>query len=697
MTDIMVEKESFNKKRSSEEVEAEAEATTAETANDPLVQEEDQLSQDSQEVDDDVQPPCAKKPKLSRKELLEQAKARLKEAQEKQKSLLERLEEEKTKPPDEQQSQAGEDEASGEYDQEDYDPDYDEYDDYYYGYEYHVPPVTGARESLLLTNLERTGPADKVRFITLPPDSNNKPQLSCIEAVLQVINGRRRALSPMNGAAQETNSQDGEKDKHQKDDTANGESKMHQPQHTDGKKDLPPEPPQPKNGGPAAAESPPKTRDLDLKRKRNEAIMNSALQSKRGSDYPPLQQRVLRGAKPPPHPPPSSASSAASASGSPSKDSQPPLRACINPVHSNNSLPRQPRTVPSTANASLSTSSSAAPKPPPWKRCLAQITGKTLDCVLELPSKTTYMIRTQDQGVVAHVQFFSMPNNPTLLEHHPSKRALVDHFQPVSRLPSCNTTSTNNTNNSNTRQQQNQQQAWKGQEVLSFLKHQDERRTTYQPPARRNLPLTHWAVLEMIDGPLLKPPDSLGYFTATPAADNSITKNSKNDKSDDKSDDSNIGFAGKLVWNFGGEPPLSRSRNVKQSKVNKWGEIVTAVTTTGIQNSPLIATIQGFYEGPHPPPNSSSAGDDPHMPPSLRARKVILPKSRTIGIIIGASSASDMAHIKPNNNNNAANNNNAKTQQQQFSGCCQVLFPNGMASGPFSVRALEGARAILYD
>jgi hypothetical protein len=143
-----------------------------------------------------------------------------------------------------------------------------------------------------------------------------------------------------------------------------------------------------------------------------------------------------------------------------------------------------------------------------------------------------------------------------------------------------------------------------------------------------------------------------------------------------------ISFAGKLVWNMNDfyQQSSDRRNNNNTAKICKWGEVVSVFTTSGVRNSPMIATIQGFYE------LHNNSGPPQPMPPSLRARKVILSKSRTIGIIIGAN-----ARLSENNMDN--NNNNAQPQM----GCCQVLFPNGMVSGPSSSQSLKGARAILYD
>ena len=360
----------------------------------------------------------------------------------------------------------------------------------------------------------------------------------------------------------------------------------------------------------------------------------------------------------------------------------PPLLKESRSTHNNNNnltaqpLLKPPRHPPSRERSSGGRSSmnATAPNNVIWKRALAQITGKTLDCRLNyLPSKANYMIRTQDQGVVARIQFLSAPNNPALLEHHPSKRNVQDHFVPIHRLT--------NRHHDNNNERNPETPPWKGQDILSFLKHQDERRTTYQPPARRYLPFSHWAIVDLLEQPLHQKPESLGYFTATPMV---LAKNNKSTSSSDM-----IGFAGKLVWNMTTDMQQQQQDHDRSaSKINKWGEVVSVVTTTGIRNSPLIATVQGFYEAPIPPKTTmSSKPTSTSMPPSLQARKVILPKTKTIGFIVGPLSSKDMNMQKANQNNN----------QQQYLGCCKVLFPNGMASGPSSIQALKGSRAILYD
>ena len=129
---------------------------------------------------EEPQEPCPKKPRLSKKELLLQAKARLKEAQEKRNSLLETLEvvEKKAKEKEELHNFA---------------EDYDAYDAYYYEYEYHIPPVTGAKESLLITEIDTIGPAEKLRFVQQgqQPQDENIPSF-CMEDVLKVVNARKQ-------------------------------------------------------------------------------------------------------------------------------------------------------------------------------------------------------------------------------------------------------------------------------------------------------------------------------------------------------------------------------------------------------------------------------------------------------------------------------------------------------------------------
>ncbi|CAB9528540.1 expressed unknown protein [Seminavis robusta] len=574
------------------------------------------------------QAPCVKKPKLTRKELLEQAKARLREAQEKKKLLQQKLEEEQA----EQQA------TSTTSMNEDYFY-YHEYD-----YEYHIPPVTGSKDSLLITHIESTGPAEKVRF-------QKEDEHSCIEAVMTIITNRRRSLSPSNNNSNN-----------------NAANPQGPPQKT-----IPSIPPPPRETISKPITSEGSTTGSDNNPK--PAALDEGLKSQRPTHYHKRTNSNSNGDQQLPHP----AANPIERRHSHTQPTQ-PLRMPPRQTTSNsNNNPRTNRPQPPPPSASgpdkpkenprrnsngpqqLQQSQqqrppSAPPQKRPWTLALAQVTGRTIDFTADLPTKTPYLIRTQDQGVVAHVQFFSSPDNPALLQHHPSKRHLQDHFAPIGRLPSNNSS-----------------QSWKGQEVLSFLKHQDERRKTYQPPARRNLPFTHWALLDL-EQPLHQAIESLGYFTAAPAV--------KNNGNGSSSSNNDISFAGKLIWNMHDFYQQRNNNNnaaaSSSSKLSKWGEVVSAVATSGIRNSPLIATVQGFYESAANT-KQQQAQQQPIMPPALRARKVILPKSRTIGIIIGSNARMSE---QPTNNNPQV-------------GCCQVLFPNGMASGPPSAQSLKGARAIL--
>ncbi|CAB9513079.1 expressed unknown protein [Seminavis robusta] len=571
--------------------------------------------------------PCVKKPKLTRKELLEQAKARLKEAQEKKKMLQLQLEEEQA----EQAAAFSMDE------------DYFYYD---YEYEYHIPPVTGSTDSLLITHIESTGPTEKVRFKI--EDEN-----SCIEAVMKVITNRRRTLSPSNNNNNAANPQGPPqktipnfpppRETVNKPNTSEGSTtSSNNANHTNTNADT--------NSKPAALNEGLKSQRPTHFHKRTNSSSNVDQQPTHPTANPAAERRHSHTQTTRQMP-----SNNNNANNPRTNRPQPPL------LDKPKENPRRNSSGPLQLLQQQQQTSQQRPPPVPtkrpWKLALAQVTGKTCDFTPDLPTKTAYLIRTQDQGVVAHVQFFSSPDNPALLAHQPSKRHLQDHYVPIGRLPSNNSS-----------------QSWKGQEILSFLKHQDERRKTYQPPARRNLPLTHWAIIDL-EQPLHQAIESSGYFTAAPAAKNGNGNNSSSNNND-------IGFAGKLIWNLHDFYQQRNNNNNNAapppSKLSKWGEVVSAVATSGARNSPLIATVQGFYESP---PNKQGQPEQPVMPHALRARKVILPKSRTIGIIIGSNARMSEQQ----------NNNNPQV------GCCQVLFPNGMASGPPSAQSLKGARAILYD
>jgi hypothetical protein len=576
------------------------------------------------------QEPCRKRPKLSKKELLEQAKARLREAQKKKESLLKNLEEEKTKEAEVAQP----------------DEYYEEYD-YDYYYTYHIPPVTGSKDSLLITNVASTGPPEKVRF--------EEEKQACIEELLKTLTNRRRTLSPVNPAP--TGNWNPPHHNNNVDNNGNG-------QH------LPPQKNQEnKDGNISIASSssnqshqnqlknrnirhqinndqrnladnnnhrnqPNNNKDVhrDNSDHRNPSNFNMdvhrAINEKPRDMRPHHPGNAPKGPGPQQgpmnyHPPP------------------PPLEKRHHPQHLPPPLPQRP------------------PPPRPWKRALVQVTGKTLDCDSDLPSNASYIVRTQDRSVMARIHFFCAPANNALLEHHPPKSAIQDHFLSVSRLP-CNTS-----------------HAWKGADILQFLKNQDQRRTTYLPPARRNLPLSHWALLDF-EEPLHQAPSSLGYFTASPHTINNIINNPKRKNSNE------ICFAGKLVWNLldEGGPFANHGPPAPDCiKLCKWGEIISAVAVTSARNGAMVVTVQGLYE--------TDTVVDPAaiMPHSLRGRKVILPKSRTVGILVGGGGA-----VLPPNHKKGNNSSNNMDM-----GICQVLFPNGMASGPSSVQSLLGARAILYD
>ena len=624
--------------------------------------------------DSSAAPPSTKKAKtLSKKELLLQAKLRLKEAQEKKKKALqERLEEEqKAKDADNLPATAEEDAYE----------DYDAYADEYY-YDYHIPPVSGAGDSLLMTDISQHCPPEKVYFIV-------DPQRDCIASVLKVMKERkvqaaaaaaanhhpaaapaaaRSSPSPNipaataaldnstgGGNAKDTNSKPEPKDETM-DDTANTSSSNNGSNRKEEK-----------NGNAHEVSTlPDDNNDEQEGDEEGEIATKDSSSSRNPKAANPKQETKEETAKP--------------AKGSRTKEAGPKKKM-------------------------------AAPPPTKiaWKRGLAQITGKTLDCKLDLASKTTYIIRSQDdQRIAATVQFFVAPDNPKLLQHHPSKRQLQDHLSPVQRL-SCNTT-----------------HAWKGQDIIDFLKRQTHQKsTTYTPPARRNLPMSHWALLEFQDEPLMQGSESRGYFTGMLEAAAAKAKgNNKNNKAT-----TGVNFAGKLVWNMtdplptgsSSSSPSSSPNNAntalaspRNSKLSKWGEVVVAVPTTGTRNSALVVTIQGFYELPPPPPKawgikSSSSKKSkqeappppiPAMPQKLQARKVILSKSRTIGFILGPAPTPDnIANQPPSPNNQTGKNignNNGNAIPQQF-GCCHVLFPNGITSGSTSVQSLKGSRAILYD
>ena len=649
------------------------------------------------EEDAPLAPPATKKPKLSKKELLLQAKLRLKEAQEKKKALQDRLEEQKAK---EQQEEA----ASEQAEQTQYE-EYGAYEDDYY-YEYHIPPVTGATDSLLITNITNIGPPEKVRFIVNKWD--------CIESVMKVIQERKTSQAaaavaggPILPNPPNNNIQAGPGGAGGPTVRAPNTSTIRQSQPR-----PPPAPLPPPSGQDRAAKldsrvatKPIQTQDekpprANLDRNSRSRPGNGSTQAaptlpEKGPIVPVAKDNAQGPKKATPKPSP-----IISVAKEDSSAQAPKAKATAKLPEAREPRPQPTKVEPIKPAKRSSTKEKPARVPPAptktaWKRGLAQITGKTLDCKLDLASKTSYMIRTQDQGIVAQVQFFSAPNNPKLLEHHPSKRQLQDHLAPLQRLP-CNAT-----------------HAWKGQDILDFLKRQDERRTTYQPPAQRNLPMSHWALVEL-EEPLLRGPESLGYFTAMLASAVKGGNSAANSKGNDKPPaSSEITFAGKLVWNMT-DPVTASSPNApspRNSKLSKWGEVVAAVPTTGIRNSALVATVQGFYELPPPKPAwASKKNDAPEpivMPQKLQARKVILPKSRTIGIIIGPAPTPEIDPANPpaadNNNNNKnarnqnnGNNNGAGNNPQQF-GCCQVLFPNGMASGSTSIQSLKGSRAILYD
>jgi len=678
------------------------------------------------------QPASAKKQKLSKKELLYQAKLRLKEAQDKKKALQERLEQQKAREEEAAAvvaAAATEARTTDTIDQDDGE-DYDEYkaqyeEDYYY--DYHLPPVTGATDSLLVKHIPSMGPSDKLFFIDSPDDQHD-----CIQTVLQVMKERKMnvamsssaaaaaaagmAMGPPAVAYDNKDSSNPSKPQQLQGARENGKFQGterqlklvdHEKSAIESNRQTQAMQVNPtiRGNGTATNDSTNGRTQNTIRRKLPERALGDSVPSKVVHDAHPTNQENKEGL-PPSVPAVRPINRSTTSNGGGESTAQPePLKVAAG-TDASRELTKGATMKKKKNDVAFATDAARSKKKIAWKRGLTQITGKALDCKIDLPSQTSYMIRTQDQSVLAQVQFLGAPNNPKLLEHNSSKKQLQDHLISVERLPSSPTKS------------------WKGQDILDFLKRQSIQSstgvTTYQPPARRNLPMSHWAWIEL-EEPLLQetpddadddvstsrtkrkdakstsPTDTGLYFTGM-LQQNSTTCQKSASSGNKPLKASDVGFAGKWVWNATEQDSSddnSTAPSPRNSKLSKWGVVVAATPTTGTRNSAFVATIQGFYELPQLKAweRKMTSSLPIVMPQKLQARKVILTKSRTIGIIIGPA---------PTPENSAAGNPPAAaianaSQQPKVFGCCQVLFPNGITSGSTSLKSLLGQRAILYD
>lgn len=664
--------------------------------------------------DEQSQQRSAKKPKLSKKEMLLAAKARLKEAQEKQKSLLQSLQEQKQKE-QEQQKQDGEgvedtnNSSSCKYNDDTY---------YYYEYMYHIPPVTGSRDTLVVTDITSTGPEEKVRFLP-------EKQVG-IESLMRVIQSRSRGISPTpigistgGGSGKQKDSRPGSRGVSPTPmtvgDTTTGDGTSDTAQQNNGHA----RPKQHENESvtaPGLSHGQQRAQDKSNLNSVKKRLPDRSLQS--SVDGKHVFGDAARGGATmsnadrshPPLPPNSSTRSFSRSHVEATLNANRNGHGGDDPSNSrlqDESLGKRPlfrgtngtdhKRLPDRALKKVQNAESPLPPkvptnplPRPWKRALAHITGKTLNCDLDLPSNASYLIRTQDRSVLTRVRFLSAPDNAALLkkQRQKSTRDTPFHLSPLDTLP-CKTS-----------------YAWKGVDILLFLQNQDQQRNnqkrTYLPPARRNLPLSHWAILEL-QHPFLPPHQQpLGCFTATLQSDKQQHTGNKHQQQqqDDKKGD--IHFAGKLVWNMTLSDCTEQNSNKKNNDAklvsSKWGEVVGVTPTSGLRNGAMVLTVQGFYDYATATTTDNSGSHS--FPFSLWGRKVILPNSKTIGIIVGSdgsrppsSSPQQQPHQKQSENSNNLKHDPSTT----LMGICQVVLPNGVASGPSSVQSLLGTRVMLYD